>query len=225
MESSAMPARVIVGVGGSGSHARIARTAVSLARDAGRVLYAVDVRNDTVDGPRTRKPAMQDAYRALAQVRDAAEDLDMRLVITSGEPGATLLRLANQPHDLLVVGNSRRGRTGRDGGVAARCAARARCSVVLVPIDDPEAAEPGSKAQWTDFPPGGASTADHAGVPDRTSGVGPGKSGARTETRTQFRCASRSGRNSDPQVGGRRPGRPRPRSVGVRHCGSRCTPR
>ena len=155
-----MPARVIVGVGGSGSDPRIARTAVSLARDIGGVLYAVDVRNDRAVEPPAGHPAMQNAYRAMAQVRDAADDLDVRIVVTSGEPGATLLRLANQPHDLLVVGNPRRGHnTDRGGGVAAHCAAQARCSVVLVPIDDPEAAELGSWAlSGPTARPGGAPT-------------------------------------------------------------------
>lgn len=170
-----MPARVIVGVGGSGSDPRIARTAVSLARDTGGVLYAVDVRNDRAVEPRSGQPAMQDAYRAVAEVRDAADDLDVRIVVTSGEPGATLLRLADQPHDLLVVGNSRRGRnTDRGGGVAARCAAQARCSVVLVPIDDPEAAEPRS---WGSadrlLAPAGRRPPDHAGVRSCTAGVVP----------------------------------------------------
>lgn len=212
-----MPARVIVGVGGSGSDPRIARTAVSLARDTGGVLYAVDVRSDRAVEPRSGQPAMQDAYRAVAQVRDAADDLDVRIVVTSGEPGATLLRLADQPHDLLVVGNSRRGRnTDRGGGVAARCAAQARCSVVLVPIDGPEAAEPGSWGlSGPTARPGGAPTTRSrwGAVVHGGSGAQEARGGHRTPTvspvapRSSARCAKRGGR---PVPGPR--GRPRRRS-------------
>lgn len=142
--------RVIVGVGGKGAHPRVLRTAVSLAWGTGAVLYAVDVRNGCARAvrptatSRSGPPAMQPAYRALAQAGGLAEDLDARIVVTAGEPGETLLLLANRPDDLLVLGHSRRHRgTGRGARIALRCATYARCSVVLVPYEHPAATDRG----------------------------------------------------------------------------------
>lgn len=136
-----MRPRVIVGVGGRGSHPRVVDTAVSLARGTGAVLYAVDVRTDhrTGDGSRGGPPAMQDAYHALSRASVPSDDLDVRIVVTPGDPHETLLRLADRPDDLLVLGRSRR-RSPRDVGraTALRCAAAARCSVVIVPCEHPE---------------------------------------------------------------------------------------
>jgi nucleotide-binding universal stress UspA family protein len=152
--------RVIVGVGGRGSHPRVVDTAVSLARGTGAVLYAVDVRDDHTggDGYRGGPPAMQDAYHALSRASVPSDDLDVRIVVTPGDPHETLLRLANRPDDLLVLGRTGRQWAGRP--IALRCAAQARCSVVIVPCEHPEAGpesspvtSPGSKREagvWHD---------------------------------------------------------------------------
>lgn len=151
---SAPRPRVIVGVGGRGAHPRVVRTAVSLARGTGAVLYAVDVRDERMGDERMGDervgdervgnekrhgpPAMQDAYRALS--RAGADDVDTRIVVVNGRPGETLLRLADRPDDLLVLGRSRRDRGdgATPGPVAWRCATRARCPVVIVPCDPAE---------------------------------------------------------------------------------------
>lgn len=135
-----MRPRVIVGVGGRGSHPRVVDTALSLARGTGAVLYAVDVRDDrTGDRRRGEPPAMQDAYYALSRASVPSHDLDVRIVVTSGDPRETLLRLANRPDDLLVLGHTLR-RSPRDTGqpMALRWAAAARCSVVIVPCEHRE---------------------------------------------------------------------------------------
>lgn len=138
MESALRP-RVIVGVGGHGAHRRLVRTAVSLARARGGVLYAVDVRDDDPRGSTSgsRPPQMQDAYLALSRAGGLPDDVDVRIVVARGEPGATLARLADLPDDLLVLGRSRQHRaaTPDPGQIAWRCAAAARCSVVIVPPD------------------------------------------------------------------------------------------
>lgn len=142
MESAVRP-RVIVGVGGRGAHPRVVGTAVSLARGTGAILYAVDVRGDTATGGgrRTGPPALQHAYHALSQEGlPPADDVDVRIVATQGDPHETLLRLADRPDDLLVLGHVRQ-RSASDAArapLALRCAARARCSVVVVPCEGPE---------------------------------------------------------------------------------------
>jgi nucleotide-binding universal stress UspA family protein len=127
---------VIVGVGGSGAHQRVVDTAVCLARGTGAVLYAVDVRDDE-SGVHVGPPASQDAYEALARAAVSADDLDVRIVITPGVADETLLRGADQPGDLLVLGHCRSRSASRRPAepFALRCASRARCSVVVVPCE------------------------------------------------------------------------------------------
>lgn len=140
VESAVRP-RVIVGVGGRGAHPRVVDTAMSLVRGTGAVLYAVDVRDDHTPGAGgpCGPPALQDAYHALAQASVPADDVDIRLVVTPGEPDETLLRLACRPDDLLVLGHSRQRPAQRvERPLALRCAARARCPVVLVACEYPQ---------------------------------------------------------------------------------------
>ncbi|WP_433502602.1 universal stress protein [Pseudonocardia halophobica] len=138
VESAVRP-RVIVGVGGRGARRRVVDTAVSLARGTGAVLYAVDVRRGDGTSSRCGAPAMQNAYHALAQASAPVDDVDVRIVVTTGDPDETLLRLADRPGDLLVLGHSRRAPTrGAERPLALRCAARARCSVVVVPCEQPQ---------------------------------------------------------------------------------------
>ncbi|GAA2866323.1 hypothetical protein GCM10010472_24600 [Pseudonocardia halophobica] len=114
-------------------------TAVSLARGTGAVLYAVDVRHGDGTSSRWGPPAMQNAYHALAQASAPVDDVDVRIVVTTGDPDETLLRLADRPGDLLVLGHSRRAPTrGAERPLALRCAARAHCSVVVVPCEQPQ---------------------------------------------------------------------------------------
>jgi nucleotide-binding universal stress UspA family protein len=139
---------VIVGVGGPGAHPRLVRTALELARARGAVLYAVDVREENKPAAATRDgpPWMQEAYLAFARAGGQPDDVDVRIVITDGEPSETLVRLADRADDLLVVGCSHlhRGAPPSTGRVALGCAATARCAVIIVP-PDPEHAQRGDE--------------------------------------------------------------------------------
>ncbi|MFC5995102.1 universal stress protein [Pseudonocardia hispaniensis] len=139
--SSAVQRRVIVGVDGSGEDRQLLHTALALARAHGSVLYAVDIQEHKPEGAVPAQPApgepprMQGVHQAFSALGDAADDVDIRIVVLDGQPGAQLVRLANQSTDLLVVGRTRRGSRspGSIGSVALDCVARAGCAVVVVP--------------------------------------------------------------------------------------------
>lgn len=118
--------RVIVSLSRPEVDSRVVRTAIEIARALDAVLYAVDVQENppgpapAAGGP----PRMQDAYFALSKAGGLPDDVDVRIVVTEGEPGTELVRLADRPTDLLVVGR---------GPVAQACVAGAGCPVVVVP--------------------------------------------------------------------------------------------
>ncbi|MEU7811191.1 universal stress protein [Pseudonocardia sp. NPDC049154] len=150
---------------------------MSLARGTGAVLYAVDVRDEHDDraagaGGRCDPPALQDAHRALAQASISADDVHIRLVVTPGDPDETLLRLADRPDDLLVLGHSRHPAQRAERPLALRCAARARCSVVIVPCEHPLSGLGSGPRRRS----GGAGR-HRAGLPARPAGAAAATSG------------------------------------------------
>ncbi|HLU55944.1 MAG TPA: universal stress protein [Pseudonocardia sp.] len=125
--------RVIVSLSRPEVDSRVVRTAIEIARALDAVLYAVDVQEPrpspgTVrDGP----PRIQDAYFTLSKSGGLPDDVDVRIVVTQGEPGPALVRLADRHTDLLVVGRGSDG--GALGPVARACVEGATCPVVVVP--------------------------------------------------------------------------------------------
>lgn len=69
--------------------------------------------------------------------------LDLKLVVTRGEPGPALVGTADSADDLLVVGAGRRGVLSRlwRGRVSRYCLSHARCPVLAIP--QPSAREMG----------------------------------------------------------------------------------
>jgi len=136
--SSALQQRVIVSLSGPDVDSRILCTAMTLARAFDAVLYAIDVQQI---GPRSSPdvqgsaPRMQDAYFALSKAGGLPDDVDVRIVVVGGEPGAELVRLASRPTDLLVVGRGSDGNLSSDsvGAIAQDCLANADCAVIVVP--------------------------------------------------------------------------------------------
>jgi nucleotide-binding universal stress UspA family protein len=65
----------------------------------------------------------------------APADVEFRPIVVRGETGDVLVRLADDPDDLLVVGTGRRGTVARlgHGRVSRYCLAHARCPVLAVP--------------------------------------------------------------------------------------------
>jgi nucleotide-binding universal stress UspA family protein len=66
------------------------------------------------------------------------EDLAIRSVVMTGEPGPALVGYACREEDLLVVGASWRGGIRRwwERSVSAYCARHARCPVLTVPLNE-----------------------------------------------------------------------------------------
>ncbi|MDN5747801.1 MAG: universal stress protein [Pseudonocardia sp.] len=130
---------MIVGVGAPPVDPRLVRTALALALDRGAVLYAVDVRcpEGPSSGATARAPRLQDADFAFSRTEGIPDDVDVRIVVVEGRPGAELVRLADRDSDLLVVGRSRRRRrsSGPFGEIVDECAANAVCPVIVVPPD------------------------------------------------------------------------------------------
>jgi nucleotide-binding universal stress UspA family protein len=138
--------RVIVGVDGSLGCFGALRHAVAEARRRGAQLCAVRVvREDhpwvgvvqiSEDDLETLRERIQSAFdEALGGV---PEDLAIRSVVMTGEPGPALVEYASREEDLLVVGASwRRGiRRLWQRPVGAYCARHARCPVLTVPLNE-----------------------------------------------------------------------------------------
>jgi nucleotide-binding universal stress UspA family protein len=132
--ASAAEQRVIVGLNGPDADSRVVRTALEIARALDTVLYAVDVqpRRDELTGKGRGVPRMQDAYFALTNAGGLPDDVDVRIVVVSGDPSEQLVQLANRPTDLLVV---ERGdhHDGEQNEIAWNCISNAGCPVVVVP--------------------------------------------------------------------------------------------
>lgn len=146
--SPAVQQRVIVSLSGPDVDSRVVRTAISIARALDAVLYAIDVQKSAQrfaasSGGAT--PRIQDAYFTLSKAGGLPDDVDVRIVVTEGEPSTELVRLANRRTDLLVVGRGpgRKDRLSAVSPVARDCLVNADCAVVVVP---PES-RPGGDAE------------------------------------------------------------------------------
>lgn len=140
MESALRP-RVILGEAGHDPQRRVVDTAIPPARGTGVALNAVDVHDhDPRNRHRGGRPPMQDPYHALPRVSTLSDDFGVRIFATPSSPHETSLHLVGRPGDLLILAHTRR-RAPRDTGrsTALRRAAAARCSVVIVSCQRPEA--------------------------------------------------------------------------------------
>jgi nucleotide-binding universal stress UspA family protein len=140
--------RVIAGVNGSMRSLAALRVAVDEARSATAVLQpllAWAPVGGEVAYRRAPCPALlgvwQDAasdrlHRAFDEAFGGMPDgLVIEPVVVRGAAGPALVRMADQPDDLLVVGGGGWGRIARNfhGAVGRYCLARARCPVLVVP--------------------------------------------------------------------------------------------
>ncbi|GAA1986673.1 universal stress protein [Kitasatospora viridis] len=137
--------RVVVGVSGSTRNAAVLRRAVDEATRLRAVLVPV-IAWTPVGGGRVHPcPSLAALWQQAARTRldDAFADtlggyptgLRIDPVVIRDEAGPALVRIADQPGDMLVVGAGRRGPLQRlvHGAVSRYCVARALCTVIAVP--------------------------------------------------------------------------------------------
>jgi nucleotide-binding universal stress UspA family protein len=135
-------ANVVVGITASLAGYQALRYAVAQAR--ARQIPLIAVRTFAPSGPgggAQWREAMQEA--AAQDVADAfgaamggvPADVSLSTELKPGEPGPTLVEVANRPDDLLVIGGCDARRIGRwrRAAVAAYCARHAMCPVVITP--------------------------------------------------------------------------------------------
>ena len=141
--------RVIVGVSGSVGSLHALRCAVAEARLRDRAVWSVitwapnggefaNTRSPSVSLlRRSRDAAMQRRLTAWDEALGRVPaDVTVRMVAARGTPEAQLVRFADRPSDLLVIGVGTRSTLGRvlTGRSASRyCLARAQCAVLTVP--------------------------------------------------------------------------------------------
>ena len=140
--------KVIIGVSGSPGSVRALRYAAELARTRGVTLVPVlawlppggDLADRRYPSPHLRKIWRTAAAERLSAALELAFggtscDVPLEPLVLRGETGATLVAVATDPGDVLVVGTGRRGRVRRllARGVARFCLAHATCPVVAVP--------------------------------------------------------------------------------------------
>jgi nucleotide-binding universal stress UspA family protein len=140
--------RVIAGVSGSLRSLGALRAGVAEARSNGGTLLAVlawapaggELAYMRAPCPVLLRIWEQDARERLHGAFDAAfggipRGLAVRMMVVRGPPGPSLVDVAHQPDDLLVVGCG--GRSGLScvvhGSVTRYCLAHARCPVLAVP--------------------------------------------------------------------------------------------
>jgi nucleotide-binding universal stress UspA family protein len=106
-----------------------------------------------------RKIWAQAAGKGLGEAIDAAwggapDGLAFQGLVVRGEPGPSLVGLADSAHDVLVVGAGRRGRLARigHGQVSRYCLAHAVCPVVAVPPGRPSSCCPDAPGPGTPWP-------------------------------------------------------------------------
>ena len=153
--------RVIVGASASPGSIPALRYAETLARHESALLVAVhawtppggELADRRQPSAYLRKVWAQEAGKRLGEAMDAAwggtpDGLPFQGLVVRGEPGPSLLGVADSAHDLLVVGAGRRGRLARiwHGQVSRHCLARARCPVIAVPPAD--LAQAGGHRLW-----------------------------------------------------------------------------
>ncbi|MER7755862.1 universal stress protein [Kitasatospora sp. NPDC097643] len=143
------PGRIVVGVSGSlGSLAALHRAVVEARHSDAEVLAVLcwSPPGEELGYRRTPCPPALAAGRdsAVARLRQALDEAfagrfagaRLRCQAVRGETGHTLVRLADHPDDLLVLGAGRaRGRLARAlrPSVAAYCVRHATCPVLTVP--------------------------------------------------------------------------------------------
>jgi nucleotide-binding universal stress UspA family protein len=139
-----MSGRVVVGVDTTPSGLQALRRAVAEAQTRGWRLHAVRAWGPiatswyvSIDDQRQRlaEGAVKLVDQAFIDILGAFPiGVVVETVAVPGEPGPVLVREANQPDDLLVVGAGRRGlRRLLRNGVARYCVAHATCPVLVVP--------------------------------------------------------------------------------------------
>lgn len=137
--SPAAQQRVILNLSGPDVDSGVVRTAIFFARALDAVLYAIDVQKSTPrsESNRGRTPQIQDAYFTLSKAGGLPDDVDVRIVVTEGEPSTELVRLANRRTDLLVVGRGpgTKERPSAVNPLARDCVTNADCAVVVVPSE------------------------------------------------------------------------------------------
>jgi nucleotide-binding universal stress UspA family protein len=140
--------RVVVGASGSPGSLCALRWALSLARANAAPLSAViawvppggDLAERRYPNPALRRlwidAARQRLVRGLEEAcGSATPEVELTLVTVRGEPGPSLVDVADRSDDLLVIGAGRRGRLSRmwHGRVSRYCLAHARCPVLAIP--------------------------------------------------------------------------------------------
>jgi nucleotide-binding universal stress UspA family protein len=143
--------RVIAGVSGSLRSLGALRAGVAEARSTGATLVAVLAwvpAGGEYAYRRAPCPVLLRVWEHAAQQRldEAFEeafgglpaDVTVHRVVARGKPGPILVKLADQPADLIVIGAGGHGLAGlaRPGGVGRYCLAHARCPVLAVPPPD-----------------------------------------------------------------------------------------
>jgi nucleotide-binding universal stress UspA family protein len=128
---------VILNLSGPDVDSRVVRTAIFFARAMDAVLYAIDVQKGTTrsESNRGATPRIQDAYYTLSKSGGLPDDVDVRIIVTEGEPSTELVRLANRRTDLLVIGRGpgTKERPSAENPLARDCVTNADCTVVVVP--------------------------------------------------------------------------------------------
>ena len=140
--------RVIAGVSGSLRSLGALRAGVAEARSSGATLLAVfawapaggELGYMRAPCPLLLKVWEQDAQERMRRAFDAAfggvpRGVAVRMMVVRASPGPLLVKLADQPDDLLVVGCGGRSRLSCviHGSVTRYCLAHARCPVLAVP--------------------------------------------------------------------------------------------
>jgi nucleotide-binding universal stress UspA family protein len=145
MDGASQQQRIVVGINGSLNSLVALRRAGTEARLTGRRLLAVMVwRPDETDPPDgssrsrlkgTRRAAMRLLKDILNDVFAATDDgVHIGGLVISGNPGRTLVQIANRETDLLVIGGGHRKRLRRwRSPVAHYCLTHATCPVLTVP--------------------------------------------------------------------------------------------
>ena len=142
---------IIVGVSGSLGNLSALHTAVAEARNREASLLAVRAWSphggELIHRRGSCPPALAEWRREEARALRTAfidafgampDDVEVGTSLVRGEAGPALVKVADQPDDLLVVGAGRRGGMRRlfHGGVGRHCVAHARCAVLAVPPPD-----------------------------------------------------------------------------------------
>ncbi len=139
--------RIVVGVHGTPGSLQALRFAVGHARAFGAALVPVIAWEPPGGDSAGRRypPFLTDAWAEAAEQRlltafdeglgGPPEDVPTQPMVVRGRAGRVLVAVGDRDDDLLVVGDSRRGRLHRAwyGSAPTYCVAHARCAVIVVP--------------------------------------------------------------------------------------------